>query len=134
MYNVSFCVLEDKVSLHDQSQAWLVDIEPGRDTKSTFCAAVFSRDVFHLCPICSSMAALIWASKLKTLGDIPIFDSKTNGIRLVKLAQCLTGIFSRLLSCQLIGQFDHSQDDLNETNDYSLKALVFMIKTDRIIK
>ncbi|XP_027052574.1 cation channel sperm-associated protein subunit gamma 2-like [Pocillopora damicornis] len=28
----------------------------------------------------SSMASLIWASKLKTLGDIPVFDSKTNGI------------------------------------------------------
>ncbi|PFX25178.1 Cation channel sperm-associated protein subunit gamma [Stylophora pistillata] len=28
----------------------------------------------------SSMASLIWASKLKTLGDIPVFDSRTNGI------------------------------------------------------
>ncbi|CAH3111707.1 unnamed protein product [Porites lobata] len=28
----------------------------------------------------SSMAFLIWASKLKTLGDIPVFNSKTNGI------------------------------------------------------
>lgn len=28
----------------------------------------------------SSMASLIWASKLKTLGDNPVFDSKTNGI------------------------------------------------------
>ncbi|KAL9954501.1 hypothetical protein ACROYT_G042049 [Oculina patagonica] len=31
----------------------------------------------------SSMASLIWASKLKTLGDVPVFDSKTNGIRIV---------------------------------------------------
>lgn len=61
-------------------------IEPGRDTNSTFCEALFSHVVFHICPICSSMAALIWASKLKTLGDIPIFDSKTNRIRLVKRA------------------------------------------------
>ena len=67
-------------------KAWLVVFEPGRDTKSTFCESLFSHDAFNLCPICSSMAALIWASKVKTLGDIPIFDSKTNGIRLVKRA------------------------------------------------
>lgn len=74
------------MNIHRNIPSIKSDIEPGWDTNSTFCEALFSRDVFHLCPICSSMVALIWASKLKTLGDIPIFDSKTNGIRLVKRA------------------------------------------------
>ena len=37
--------------------------------------------------IFSSMASLIWASKLKTLGDIPVFSSTTNGIRSVSVLQ-----------------------------------------------
>lgn len=85
MYN---CFVSWKTRFHFMTslKAWLVVFEPGRDTKSTFCESLFSHDAFNLCPICSSMAALIWASKVKTLGDIPIFDSKTNGIRLVKRA------------------------------------------------